>query len=292
MIGYDFLIRDDYVWRLNQGSLVPLSPPDLMPSMVRSYRDSLLRESGAWLLRYESAFDLDVESSWWHVIKDKTDTMESLPKKTRYAIRKAQKSFDAMAIDRGVIVEKGYSVYQSAYQRYETHEPIFNEDSFKQAVRALPEETEFWGIFDKLTGELVAFAENYINSETCFFVTMWISPSSMNRFSGYLLFFAMEQFYLGKMGLRYISDGARSISHMTNVHDFLIKKFKYRKAYAYLHIEYVAWFGWIVRVFYPFRSIIERSSKPFLRKVAIVLRQESLRRASIEIERVNDPRNV
>ena len=40
--------------------------------------------------------------------------------------------------------------------------------------------------------------------------------------------------YLNENNFRYVNDGAKSMSHDTNIQEFLIKKFKFRKAYCQL----------------------------------------------------------
>ena len=49
----------------------------------------------------------------------------------------------------------------------------------------------------------------------------------------------MNEHYLLERKLKYVNDGARNISHQTNIQDFLEQKFKFRKAYCKLHVEYV-----------------------------------------------------
>ncbi len=199
-------------------------------------------------------------------------------------IRKASKSYEVRRINAEQIIRMGYRVYVKAYGRYETHEPMFSEDEFCKAVQKLPNKTEWWGVFDRETERLVAFSENYVESETCFYVTMWIDPEAMAKFAGYLLFHEMEIHYLQDRKFKYVSDGSRSLSHDTNIHNFLIQKFNFRKAYARLHIVYTPWLWAVVAVAYPFRNLIKKVPVDLFKKATILLKQEEIRRECAKVE--------
>ncbi len=72
--------------------------------------------------------------------------------------------------------------------------------------------------------------------------------------------------------MRYVYDGTRSITHHSNIQEFLLVKFKFRKAYCRLQIGYVWWLRIIVCLLYPFRRLISNNS------VRAVLNQEAMRR--------------
>lgn len=283
MIGYHFFSSDSIKWRYSQHGLFPLSPLSIQSKPSSFDARKLLKETGAWYIRWESDFNRAGVCVWWHVIKDVFHELGDLPKKTRYMIRKASRKYEARPVHRDEILRAGYGVYQSAYRRYKTHEPMFSSSDFYRAVKNLPEETEFWGVYKKGSDVLLGFSENYVENKTCFYVTMWLDPKSMSDFSGYLLFHEMELHYLKERKFRYVSDGARSLSHHTNIHDFLIKKFGFRKVYANLHVEYAPWLRIIVKLIYPFRSVIERVPLYIFKTASILLKQEELRRRCAEV---------
>ena len=89
----------------------------------------------------------------------------------------------------------------------------------------------------------------------------------------------MNQHYLNERKFRYVNDGARSISHETNIQEFLIKKFKFRRAYCKLHIIYSPKIRLVLSIIYPFRSIISLLKfGPFV-KINILIYQEKIRRS-------------
>ena len=77
---------------------------------------------------------------------------------------------------------------------------------------------------------------------------------------------------------KYINDGSRSISHLTNIQDFLIQKFKFRKAYCKLHILYNCKTRIFVNLLFPFRKIIRIFNFDPFTRIEILLYQEEIYR--------------
>ncbi|MGM9704630.1 MAG: hypothetical protein ACI3YB_01395 [Prevotella sp.] len=48
----------------------------------------------------------------------------------------------------------------------------------------------------------------------------------------------MNRHYLENRKLKFVSDGARSITNHSNIQPFLIDKFKFRKAYCNIRLTY------------------------------------------------------
>lgn len=278
MIGYDFINDNGFFWRNNQGGLLPLSSPRKIRSIDPCIAKELLRSSGAHFIRWESNFDEIESGDWWHIIKSGSECIEELPKKTRYMIKRASKDYRASLVSRDEIIANGHKVYLDAYARYETHEPVFDEEAFVGAVARLPDQTEFWAVYDS-NNEMVGFSENFISENTCFYVTMWLCPLAMKKFASYLLFHEMAKFYLNERKFDYVSDGSRSLSHNTNIHNFLEGKFNFRKAYASLNVEYSRWLYCLIVLCYPFRYFFKISWPPAV-KARILLNQEGIRRKS------------
>jgi hypothetical protein len=88
----------------------------------------------------------------------------------------------------------------------------------------------------------------------------------------------MNNYYLIDRELKYVTDGTRSISHQTNIQNFLIHKFKFRKAYCCLHIRYQPFFGLLVSCLFPFRKLLLVFNFSFIRNINSILLQEKIRR--------------
>ncbi|MTJ02276.1 GNAT family N-acetyltransferase [Idiomarina piscisalsi] len=279
MIGYSAFCRKGITWRINQGGALPLSPGKKLNQIDLDLVKSIREDKKLLFVRWESEFDIQGVTEWWHIIKDSFDDLSELPKKTRYMIRKASKEYEVRRMSRLKVIEVGYSVYKAAYQRYQTHEPMYSREEFRNAVAELPERTEFWGVYEKEGERLVAFSENYVEDNICFYVSMWLEPESMAKFAGYLLFHEMELNYLRDRRFQYVSDGTRSLSHDTNIHDFLLRKFNFRKAYSTLNVVYTPWLKVLINCCYPLRKMINKVQYTPFKKASVLLKQEEIRRA-------------
>lgn len=57
--------------------------------------------------------------------------------------------------------------------------------------------------------------------------------------------------------MKYVCDGARSITEHSSIQPFLIDKFHFRKAYCQLEIVYKWYVGIIIVMLYLFRKLIK-----------------------------------
>jgi len=259
------------------GSILPYSLPHRGFPITAAQASALVRERKAYLMRWESGFDDAAEGAWWHLIKDSDPALSALSPKTRNQVKKGLRSCRVEGCDRSLIMEKGYPVYASAYERYETFERKFSRDEFSSAVHAMPSDIEFWGVFDD-NGALVGFGENIVDGNACFYSTMWFTPEALKNYASYAMIHCMNTHYLEERGFRFVSDGARSISHDTGIHQFLEQKFGFRKAYCRLNVVYSPLVGAVVAGAFPLRRQLGgliRSSR-----FDVLMRQEELRRAS------------
>ena len=282
MIGYKYFRYKKIDWRLHHGALVPLAMPHVKKSLQIADARRLLVKHRALFVRWEDLFDQLSTAEWWHVIKDELEDFDSLSKNTRSKVRRGAKGFVVGATGRNSILVEGYEVYRSAFDRYQTFEDRLSEQAFQQAVADLPGETEFWAVWEQESGHMVAFSENLVRDNACFFNTIWFEPNALRVYAGYLLIHEMNKHYLNERGLRYVSDGARNINHQTAVHEFLEQKFKFRRAYARLRVVYFPGVGILVKLLYPFRTLFSVRSASLLQKIAVVLEQERIRRACLE----------
>lgn len=282
MIGYEHFDVGALSFRKHMGAIIPLSFPHVENDLPRAEIKKLLKFHGAYFMRWDTKFDNEKEGCWWHIIKDIEEDITALPKKTRYQIRKGLDRYEIKKVEKSLIVDEGYDIYRPVFAQYNTVEEPVNCDQFVEAIKALPAFTEFWGVFEKDSSTLIGFSENIVMDGACFYLSIWLGQEAMRNFASYSLFHVMNVHYLNTCKLKYVSDGARSISHDTNIHEFLQSKFGFRKAYSKLNIEYRFWFGALVNMLYPFRSIFTGFSGDFLKKVNIILFQEQIRRECLQ----------
>ncbi|NVK42621.1 MAG: hypothetical protein HWE39_15375 [Oceanospirillaceae bacterium] len=285
MIGYTFFDYKGVQWKRYQNVIMPLSLP--CRGLYLRFIDAiyLLFVKRSLLIRWEEGFDSLLNSEWWHVVKDEEEDIQRLSGNTRSKIRRGGKVFYAAKCSRQYILDNGYSVYLSSFGRYEGFEKPLSLRQFRDSIESLPKETEFWGVFEKEAGRLVSFSENLVLDDSCFYVSLWFEPESLRKYCGYLLIHEMNKYYLNVKKLRYVSDGARSVRHKTNIHDFLEQKFLFRKAYSKLRVVYFPGFYLFISILYPFRGHLPDSSFGFIEKISVLLEQERIRRECLKLDK-------
>lgn len=265
-------------WLKYNGSIIPSSPPHIMVTESKVEIKKLLISSKSFLARWVSNFDVSIYSSFWYVINDKGLGIEDYSKNTRSKIRRGLKNFVVKKIEKSELINHGYKVYVAAFKRYKTINKPMSSIKFIKHINSLDKGWEFWGVYSRETNELIAYSQNKIVTDQCYYSTIKFHEKYLKMYSSYALYFVMNSYYLKERKLKYVNEGTRSILHETNVQSFLIDKFKFRKAYCKLHVQYHPLVTPIIFVLYPFRKIIVRSNLLFFRKIGVVLSQEQLHR--------------
>lgn len=227
------------------------------------------------MLRNVYDFDCTEETSFWHVIKDTFGGMEELSSKMRNQVRKSLKIYAIRKVTADEILRVGYPIFVSAIENYRVKCAPVSYESFVNMIKNSSSNSyDFWCVFEKETNKAVALSINVVHDDCCEYKTMKADPLFLHNstYPYYGLIYEMNRFYLEEKKLKYVSDGARSITEHSNIQPFLVDKFKFRKAYCRLQIEYKWWLKLIVRCCYPFRKVI-----PNLQIVAL-LKMEAMRR--------------
>lgn len=273
------IVRNAVTWRLYQGALIPDSAPHVPITLSSGDIDALLNDSGAYFLRWVEGFDGGKETPFWYVIKDNAPSMEELSANTRSKVRRGLKNCTVERTSAAFIAEHGYDVYRKAFDKYDTFARPADKAAFQSQIEALAGDPawEFWGVWES-GGRLIAYSQNRLENESCNYSTIKFDPEFLKLYPSYALFYTMNAYYLGDGGVRYVNDGARSISHQTNIQDFLIETFKFRKAYCALRIAYAPKISLLIRMLYPLRRLFSLSDASLFRKIRVLLLQEAIRR--------------
>ena len=220
-------------------------------------------------------FETNVELPYYYVIKDSFGGIEELSTKVRNQIRKSFKTYDIKRISSDEMLRVGYPVFLAALKSYKVKAKIISELDFVDSIKkgSLKGNIDYWAVYDKKTGQVVAVAINTLHGDCCEYNTMKADPQYLNStYPYYGLIFEMNRYYLDELKLLYVNDGAKSITNHSNIQTFLIDKFNFRKAYCRVQIVYQWWFKLMVVLLYPFRSLI-----PVL-KIRAILNIEEIRR--------------
>lgn len=241
----------------------------------------LLLSNGGALVRNTYGFDCEKETSFWYVIKDSFGGMEELSSKKRNQVRKSLKTYDVRKVSAEEILSVGLPIYQEACESYRIKTAIISADDFAKRIESCRKagNTDFWCLYRRDNGEAVALAINTVYEDCCEYNSMKCKPSVMHNSSYpyYGLIYEMNRYYLDELKLKYVNDGARSITEHSNIQPFLIDTFHFRKAYCKLQIVYKWWMRIAVDILYPFRNIV-----PIL-PIKAILRMEEMARRIINV---------
>lgn len=229
------------------------------PQLSEAEAKLLIGNSTSWMLRNLYDFDSKEETTFWYIIKDSYSESE-YTKKVRKYIEKANDKFDIRRISRARMINQGYNVYDKAHEHYSVDDGFrLNKDGFLREIQGMnDDEYEFWGCIDKETGILQAYCVCHVQDEMCWFKYSRANPEFLPKFYPmYGLYDARHKYYLQERHLKYVLTSARSITEHSNIQNFLIEKFGYRKAYCRIRIYYRPWLKAIVTLLYPFRNIIK-----------------------------------
>lgn len=262
-------------WYFYQGALLPRTPPHKEIFLTKEEEKQLLKKSKAFFLRYTNGWN-SAESDFWYVIKDKREGLDTYKSKVRNQIKKGLKNCIVKKVDRETIANSAYEVYYEAFKNYTTFHVATSEESFRQSI--LDSTDDFWAVYSQ-GNTIIAYANNFIEEGMCHYNSMKFHPKFLNLYPSYALIYTMNEYYLNQHGYLYLNDGARSIAHSTNIQDFLIKKFNFRKAYCKLNIEYRWDIKIVINLLYPFRDMVQKLNGNLFEKIYVVLKQEEIRRS-------------
>lgn len=240
-----------------------------------------LLDKGGYCIRHTYNFDKNIKTSFWYVIKDSFGGIEELPTKVRNMVRKSLRTYEIKKIsNKADILNFGYSIFVSAQTSYKVNCDVMSHNTFINYANELINKTdiEIWSVKNIITNEVVALAINTIhNNEWCEYNTLKATNNALhdNTYPYYGLIYEMNRYYLQEKKLKYVNDGARSITNHSNIQPFLIDKFKFRKAYCDIEIIYQWWLKPIITILYPFRKLIP------IAKIQNFLNMEAMARGEI-----------
>ena len=258
-------------WRVYKGSIIPLNPPHIEVKDSSHEIQKIVKKSNVFFARWISNFDCGKQLNFWYVVNDTPMEIIDYSRNVRNQIRKGLKNFEIKIVDKSIIEQDGYDIYTKALQNQITLWNLKDKDTF---IKELQGEWEFWGIY--FASNLIGFSQNKIANDCCDYSTIKIDPSYKKNYPSYALFFLMNRYYLNEMKLNYVTDGARSLTNHSNIQYFLIKKFKFRKAFCYLHVVYYPYIKILINLLFPFRNFFARFNIDFFKKISIVLNQEEI----------------
>lgn len=261
-------------WRLYQDALVPAPACPVFLDLSAGEAGGLLRESGAWFLRFASGPQKEA-TEWWYTVCDSYDP-QRLSSNTRSKINRSDHSCEVVPVEARWLSMHGYECYSSAFGRYRNAKPVSSVDYHDMIIRTIDGPFEYWAVF--VDGNLAGYCQCIVDADHVVTNVFKFHPAFLKKYSSYALITSLIRHYLLDKGLP-LSNGSRSVAHDTSFQEFLMK-LGFEKLFCSLNIAYQPWLGAAVNALYPARKLIGRipSKGPF-HKLQSLLYQEELRRA-------------
>lgn len=252
MLSY-FLYRNAWINDVAPHKEVRLSKTEAQTFMKR----------GGLMVRNTYDFDTPQETTFWYIINDQYHSVKELAPRVRNKVRHAFQFFDYKRISIEQFETNVYPVLADTIANYKIHDRKLNLKVFAGFLEECKTKSfDYWGIFLKNTKQMVGFCMVKTWEDSCeiWNVGMFSKYKSEGYYPYYGLYHHLNEYYLKEQGYRYISDGSRTITNHSEIHDWLIHYFHFRKAYCNLKLYYKWWFGIVVWVLYPFRAIVPNRS--------------------------------
>ena len=237
------------IWRKYHGALIPWKPPHLDLGLTRNQIKIEIKNNNAFFARWTTNFDSKKQSVFWYIINDKKLSLNDYSVNTRSKIKRGFKKLEVKKISKKELLDSGYELYNKALSRYEIVLQRLSRKQFREEIKNLDKYWDFWGVYCLKNQNLVAYSLNRLVDDYCDYSTIKFDPMYLKDYSSYVLYYSMNKYYLNDNDFKYVNNGTRSISHQTNIHDFLIDKFRFRKAYCKMEIEYSPFFNFFINIF-------------------------------------------
>ena len=270
------------VWKKYHGALIPNTAPNVEINLTKEESKELLKKTNAYFLRYTNNWDTKNKSEFWFVIKDGKEDIDFYKSKIRNQIKKGLKNCIVKKVPCEEIAKCGYEVYKKAFDNYNTTLTIASEEKFYEDTLK-NKNYDYFAVYSRLENgnedKMIAYSSNLIEDNSCNYKTIKFDPDYLSLYPSYALIHEMNKYYLNELSLDFVNDGARSISHDTNIQNYLIQKFDFRKAFCKLNIIYRWDIKLLIKILFPFKNIIKRYNNKITNKLSVLLLQEEIKRS-------------
>ena len=265
-------------WIYYNHALIPDAAPHEIIEIPKFDKKFWKNSEGYPLLaRWISDFDCETKTQFWYIIRTGSYETIQLSKSTRKHIRQASKKSYVREIEDDEI-EKVYSCYQAAYRRYEKADNFREFESVKaEFLNRKNKNMFYYGAFCIGTDVLIGFFICTYHYEYLEINMSKFDPEYMKLHPSDALHDYVLKHWMNKPEIKYISSGSRSLNHETNVQEYKINTFGFRKAYCKIHIQYRPCIYPIVKALYGVRHLLEKLDKnKFIHAVNTILKMEEI----------------
>ena len=261
------ILLNDVLWTSYQRMIVPVGPVsyDYAIPSGKSLNDLRRFFKECILIRAGSGF-VKTPDTWHCVLCERPVDLSALSENTRSKVRRGLKNCIVRRIDTHAMEAEAWPVYSAAFTRYKNPMSMEKEQRFKREIvmaEGFEDIIHYWGVFEKQTGRLIAYSLNYLYDKAeVNYRTIIFHPDYLRLYPSYALFYEMNKYYLEEQKFSYVNDGFRSLLHETNIQDFLVTKFFFKKQPVGLKIYYRPIAGMCIAATYPARHFFGKLSRP------------------------------
>jgi hypothetical protein len=205
--------------------------------------------------------------------------LDTLSQNTRHNVRRGLKRCKIQKVSADILANEGYETYIEAFNKYETFIQPESPQTFKENILSKYDDPkwDFWAVWNQ-EGKMIAYSINEIYGTSCSYATTKFHPNYLKLYPSDSLFFTMNTYYINEKKMEYINDGPRSLSHKTNIQEYFINKFNFRKAFCRMHVHYSIKIKFLVIISYPFKNIIKLLNLNISNKLLVLLKHEEIKR--------------
>ena len=252
--GQIFVPRDRWI--------MPLGPASQAYHLEPDQCRALLRKLGGLWVQWTSGFGpQSAASEWYCLVCRRHVPVDEVPSaNARKHIRRGLKRCEVRQVGVEEIARNGYETYCAALRGYGGAARLPTAEEFARRVMTdepFQDIRHQWAAYHE--GKLIAFNQNLIYGDIEVDYTLGkYHPDYQDYYPAYALFSRMNEYYLAERKCQYIHAGARSISHDTQIQDFLTRLFNFEKEPLGLHVHYRPPVGQLLRLARPFRGLIQQ----------------------------------
>jgi hypothetical protein len=274
---------DGIYWYEYSGFMVPAYLPHCIPNISPSNARKACKYAKLPFARWVNGYGALDDGEWWHVVREGRYDPADCSSNTRSKINRGKKKLIARQLTSDEVMNRGYAVCSRAVERFDDEAFLPSYELFQRRVLAsmkVPGVMEYFGVYSG--DKLVALSENLIQEDAVFWETIWYDPAYLGSYSSYVLTDFMLNNYLNERKFLYVSDGSRSIYHATDVQDFFVQKFGFKKKFLRMYIYYRPIMRIVVKFLYPmvtpFLGHIHKVRWRQFKRLGALVRQEKIRR--------------
>lgn len=226
---------DDTPWRIRGRVLTPLCMPHVPLDVDRTELRNAIAEHKALLACWTTEWDALDSSEWWWTCCDHDifDIEKIDSSRGRRSIRKGLRECTVRRVAVSDFSQLAYPIYRTALESYNERPPTEVEFVEQMERLATYPGTEFWSAFygDKVAG----FATCQVLDDAVTLGSTKSAPELDKYNPNAALFYSISQYYLGN-GLRYVSNGSRTLWHPSSINEFL-ERLGFRKVFCRVNVE-------------------------------------------------------